>query len=581
MTLVDVQQRPQDFRPYQGVLTRGYSASAFWLRLHVGASTEQKLILRIRPTYIDHIELFDPLEGSAQGQAARMSGDHHPRQGMDYKSLNHGFAIPGSPTPRNIYLRLQSTSTMLAYAEVLTLDQAATADHLQELFYGVYLGLLAATLVWALLHWLIHREVLIAVFAIKQTAVLAHALAHQGYLPLLLGQYLSAPTMNDITSLLVMAYAFFSAAFVLILLHEFKPVPWVWWTITGMQLAYVPILALFFAGQARLALQINIALGTLTAVGLVLVAMSTRAWQGQTLSSQPLLPRSALIGFMLAQLLATLSATLPILNVLTAAESNLNTAILPGFVNSLLMIVLLSLRARNLEKQRQQMVFDTTLLKQQAHTERERREEQGRFLAMLTHELKTPLAVARISLDDSPVAGPQRQRIDRALANINGIIDRCTVNDRLEQQQLKPQLRPCALQPLLDECVQSCSDPQRVKVSERNEGVVQTDLSLLAICLANLIDNALKYSPAQSLVEVRLQPDAGGQTIIVRNTMGQAGAPDPERAYTKYYRSPGALSKSGSGLGLYLTRHLADLLGVRVSHRVDGQYVEFHLCLPA
>lgn len=580
-SLADVQLRPHAFAKYQGVLTKGYSSSVFWLRLRIGPSLEQKLILRIRPVYLDHIELFDTLAPSGSRIRPQLSGDLHPKPGQEYKSLNHGFVIQGSHTARDIYLRLQSTSALMAYAQVLTVDQAATADHEQELFYGVYLGLLAAFMVWALLQWLARREALIAAFLIKQMAVLAHALAHQGYLSLLFGDQLSPSNVNAITSLLVMAYTLFSAAFVLMFLHEFKPVPWLWRLTTGMQITYLPMLVLLLQDEARLAMQINISVGTLTVVGFVLVAVSARAWQDQTVTTPPLLPRSVLIGFASAQLLATLSATLPILNVLAAAEWNLNAALLPGFVNSLLMIVLLSLRTRNGEKQRQHMVLETRLLEQQARTEREQREEQARFLSMLTHELKTPLAVARISLDDSPLAGPQRQRIDRALANINGIIERCMVKDRLEQHKITPRLHVCKLPPLIDECVRACIDPARVKVSERNEAVVHTDSELLAICLANLIDNALKYSPADSPIYVGIQPDQAGVAITVRNTIGPAGVPDAQQVFTKYYRSPSALSKSGSGLGLYLTRHLAKLLGGQVTHRADGEHVEFRLWLPA
>ena len=580
MTLAEVQQRPQAFTTYKGVLTQGFSASTFWLRFRIGPTSEEKLILRIRPIYLDHIELFDPLDHSETNLIRRFSGDHHPKQGNGYKSLNHGFAIQGSPDERYIYLRLQSTSNLLIYVEVLSIEEAATADRWQELLYPLYLGLLIAFLFWALLQWLTRRDLLIAAFIVKQFFVLAHALVHQGYLSLLFGEQISGATLSDIAALFVMTYVLFGTAFVLMFLHEFKPVPWLWWLFTGTQAMHLPTLFLYFSGEPRLAMQIIIALGALSAIGFVLIAISTRASQNKTTPVQPLLPRSILIGFTVAQLLVTLLATLPLLNMLAAAEWTLNAAILPGFVNSLLMTVFLSLRANNLEKQHQHMMVEKSLLEQKAHSERGQREEQARFLHMLTHELKTPLTVVRLSLDDSPMMGPQRQRIFRALANINGIIDRCTFNERLEHHKLIPQLNPCKLQEILDECVQGCSDPSRVKVLERNQIVVHTDLELLAICLANLIDNALKYSPQASHINVKLLSTPEGQAITVRNAIGQAGAPDPQRLYTKYYRSRGALSKSGSGLGLYLTNNLANLIGAKVTHRVDGEHVEFNLWLP-
>lgn len=471
LSLAAVKQRPEDFTPFTGVLTQGFSASAFWLRLRVGSSAEDKLIVRIRPIYLDHIKLFDPLEDSGHSITKSLSGDHHTKQGNAYKSLNHGFVIQGSQTARDIYIRLKSTSTLLAYAEVMSVEEAASTDQRQELLYTLYLGLLTAFLFWALLQWLTRRDLLITVFLIKQVFVLAHALAHKGYLHLLLNDLIAAPLLSDMTALLIMAYVLSGTAFVLIFLHEFKPAPWLWWLFTGTQAIYLPLLLLFLTDEVRLAMQINISLGTLSAVGFVLIAFSARAWQDKSAAIPLPLSRPVLIGFAVTQLLATLSATLPLLDIVKAAEWNLNAAILPGFVNSLLMTALLCLRARNLEKQNQQMLLDTNVFEQKARTEQLQREEQARFLSMLTHELKTPLTVVRINLDGSALAGQQRERIDRALANINGIIDRCAINEKLEHQQLMPQSQPCKLQVLLDECVQGCSDPSRVKVSERNENV--------------------------------------------------------------------------------------------------------------
>lgn len=108
----------------------------------------------------------------------------------------------------------------------------------------------------------------------------------------------------------------------------------------------------------------------------------------------------------------------------------------------------------------------------------------------------------------------------------------------------------------------------------------QTDSALLAICLANLIDNALKYSPTNTPVELHLQPSDAGLVVTVRNAIGQAGPPDPQQIYNKYYRSKGAMSKSGTGLGLYLTRNLTNLIGAKLAYRVDEQHIEFSLWIP-
>ena len=159
------------------------------------------------------------------------------------------------------------------------------------------------------------------------------------------------------------------------------------------------------------------------------------------------------------------------------------------------------------------------------------------------------------------------------------------MTDQIEHQRLLTRAEPCQLTTLVDECIADCDDPERVKVLERNPAPLQSDLQLLAICVANLVDNALKYSPAASSVTVRVLPQTvtavNGFVVVIANQIGPAGAPDAAQIFSKYYRSPGARSKSGSGLGLYLSSSIAQLLGAQLSYRVERDQVEFSLWIPA
>jgi signal transduction histidine kinase len=69
--------------------------------------------------------------------------------------------------------------------------------------------------------------------------------------------------------------------------------------------------------------------------------------------------------------------------------------------------------------------------------------------------------------------------------------------------------------------------------------------------------------------------------LQVTNTLGAAGAPDPAKVFSKYYRSRGAQSQSGTGLGLYLSQNLAQLIGARLVYQQDADRVTFLLHLPS
>lgn len=224
-------------------------------------------------------------------------------------------------------------------------------------------------------------------------------------------------------------------------------------------------------------------------------------------------------------------------------------------------------------------------IREEAESERARREEQERFLAMLTHELKTPVGVARISLGAMKTSGPNTQRIERALSNINAIIERCRVTGELEHDKLQPAFERCDPGELARQCAQNCVQPGRVKISHGDLPAIRTDLLLLEIVMANLIDNALKYSPAGSDVVVTVAPKAddgrAGVAFVVTNLPGAAGLPDPQRVFGKYFRGHGAHGKSGSGLGLYLAQGISELLGGRLACVPTADRVEFSLWLPA
>ena len=61
---------------------------------------------------------------------------------------------------------------------------------------------------------------------------------------------------------------------------------------------------------------------------------------------------------------------------------------------------------------------------------------------------------------------------------------------------------------------------------------------------------------------------------------GNAGWPDPQKIFSKYYRSPHAQRQPGTGLGLYLVKHLVDLLGGEISYQPNTDSIQLVVNLP-
>ena len=221
----------------------------------------------------------------------------------------------------------------------------------------------------------------------------------------------------------------------------------------------------------------------------------------------------------------------------------------------------------------------------QAHKVIERTlDEQHQFMDMLTHELKTPISVVSLTLGKLTGQEPLKRRAEQAMDDMINILDRCQQLDQLEHQKLTAQQQHCHLNELFAE-LRACSPaPNRLVISTGSLPDLDTDRQLLSIVLGNLINNAIKYSPEQSAIDIRAEAvqfaDKPGIQISVQNLPGAAGLPDQERLFDKYYRSPGAQRQTGSGLGLYLVRRFTTLLGGHVRYEVAQEQARFVLWIP-
>ena len=205
-------------------------------------------------------------------------------------------------------------------------------------------------------------------------------------------------------------------------------------------------------------------------------------------------------------------------------------------------------------------------------------------MAMLSHELKTPLSVISLSLGIASIPPEVKQRVARATAAMNAILERCLQADRIDHRQVGVSAAPCEIAAVLLDVVAACAFPQRVLLALDELPVCQTDVQMLDIALGNLIDNALKYGAPDHPVSVRAtQARRGlrkGICITIANDPGSSGFPDPSQVFRKYYRAAAAHGKSGSGLGLHIAHGCARNLGGALHYRPTTESVRFELWIP-
>ncbi|NTV02019.1 MAG: HAMP domain-containing protein [Chlorobiaceae bacterium] len=208
-----------------------------------------------------------------------------------------------------------------------------------------------------------------------------------------------------------------------------------------------------------------------------------------------------------------------------------------------------------------------------------RREKQ--FTADASHELKTPLAVVKGTLDVL-VRKPRdvahyEERIRYCLDELNRmarLIDQLLMLARYENDNVNPQIAQIGLAGILQSLIDRM-EPMAVarnitlRIERMASGSVAVNPAMLEIMLENLISNAIKYSPEGSVVEIWCGSRDGHPVCAITDYGIGIPAEKLHYVFDRFYRVDESRSSNtgGFGLGLSIVRKLADLQGITVSVR--------------
>lgn len=584
MTLAEARQAPTT--PLAGKLfTQGYSKSAYWIRLridptHLALSASDKLVIRLRPPYQDQIWLFDPLVAQ---DTVRVTGDYYDWADDEYRSLNLNFVIPVGAQPRDIWLRLKATVSTLTFIEVMTEDEVRAADRRQEMIAMLYLSVLFICLGWAVLARINRKDTLLTGYIIRETFAIGYALAVLGYLRVFSSGWLVPYWVDAITNLLVFGFPAVAIWFDSKLIGEFKPNRWLARFHFGLVFFFPIEAVLALSGHMFWAGRLNAFVIVAAVILVVLCALSTRAWvQARHASSeaQPPYPKTLLVFVYGLVLVVVLLHRLPVMGSTVGQEYFVYFSLLFPLLTSVLLMGLVQVRLYRSAKKQAQEQRRAEIAEIDAQNERAHRIEQSNFLKMLAHEMKTPLSVVRMAVGVTPLPEKTHQAVDRAVTDMNGIIERLLQVERLHDEQIVINRENFDLFEILQSIIGALLQGERIHVSKHGSLIVDSDQQLVRVILSNLLDNALKYSPLGSQVQISVNGMSEAIRVFVENEVGSAGKPNPERAFEKYYRADRAHERTGSGLGLYLVKSLASLLGADVRYVPGEGIVRFELTLP-
>jgi signal transduction histidine kinase len=227
--------------------------------------------------------------------------------------------------------------------------------------------------------------------------------------------------------------------------------------------------------------------------------------------------------------------------------------------------------------------------------ERARREvEEARraLVAAASHDLRTPLASLRLLVDaieDGVATGETR---DRYLAEIrthvrvlSDLIDDLFELSRIETGDISWSLRQVELGELIGETVAAMRAPAeqrgvRLATELPPRGVrAEADAEKVQRVLFNLIQNAIRHTPADGSVTVRARPHGGDVEVEVADDGEGIPEGDGERVFEAFYRGDASRGEDGAGLGLAISRAIVEAHGGRIwlEDGMPGTTVRFTL----
>ena len=573
MSVKDVES--QNFISVNGnVFNFGFSDSTFWIKLDLKTQKKEDLYLSILPANLAKTEAF-----VLNNQDWNRVQKNNPILGIKtiFKKAHEIFKIEAHDNNDTLLLKVNSKNTVFAIFYLQ--NETALLNQTIELAIrlSIFLGLLSIFCLILLTVGIYKKDIFMLAILLWSIQLGAVRLLLGGVIP---------------------PFDFFDGATAFLAM-----------TAVGLPLTMsLFVLALFQTHGIRGKLKtFAIALALIAITIFVYYFSNYKTFSPRTFTYWSLVPIAFLafvpcVPYVSKRLGIYLSVSIFLLGVTVFIFRVTQLGLMPTAFNSILnpsmhvpFFILLSVAALSKIKRTQdqsKILLKKNLIRAQQETENEklRQFQQQKFMLMLTHELKNSLSVIRLYIQVAKAQQEFSALAEQSVNDMDAIIMRCGQLDQLEREEIKLNFKKVDLNELVSQLVSQNNQKNRIQFEyQSTKRVLQTDVILLRTIIANLLDNALKYSPPDSPVTLSIRhtvEELGqlnkiqGITITVQNRVAAEDIPDKDLIFTKYYRGTLANRVSGSGLGLYIVKSMSQLLGGELSFSSNDNYVTFKIWIP-
>jgi signal transduction histidine kinase len=192
---------------------------------------------------------------------------------------------------------------------------------------------------------------------------------------------------------------------------------------------------------------------------------------------------------------------------------------------------------------------------------------QRAFVSNVTHELKSPVASIQLALETMALRELSHAQTHEFLGmmlddteRLTTLIDRILGAARIEKRRSRYKLQPVSMRHFVEEILEEDrhlfeKDGHRIVLEKGADARVAIDRTAMRMVLDNLIENAVRYSPRGSTIQLRLHRDLRKCRLDVIDTGSGIARKDLKNVFKLFWRGE-EKQASGTGLGLYMVRHI-------------------------
>jgi K+-sensing histidine kinase KdpD len=196
--------------------------------------------------------------------------------------------------------------------------------------------------------------------------------------------------------------------------------------------------------------------------------------------------------------------------------------------------------------------------------------QQQNFMMAVTHELKTPIAVTQLNIETllkrELQADQQKQLLNNSLKETQRLDALCNnillaaQLDLADYQQNKQSIQLSEMAKVVIKSFEERFPARKMIVQVQEEVMMFAEPLLMQMLLQNLLDNANKYAPIETPIEVVLEKNDRQILLQVKDQGPGIPPAERERVFNKFYRMGNESTRSakGTGLGLYLCKKIAE-----------------------